>query len=249
MPHTPNPFAPVESTSKPRRRDPKNTRERLVRAALDLFTTQGYHASTTPQVARRAGVAEGTIYRHFTSKEQLLNEIYRGAVRMFTQIVEQTPARSSCRDRMTDVADQWCEVASQDPPLVKLVFVTPPTGLLDEKSREAYEQMRVQLEKVVASGKASNEIRAGPAYLWTDVWLQLIRLLGRRRRSGEDPRNLPSRVGSGAQGGTIVTPRGFSPLPPATSLSTARHSPQACNLDIGPICLICKTDFRTRNAR
>jgi AcrR family transcriptional regulator len=122
-------------------------------------------------------VAEGTIYRHFTSKEQLLNEIYRGAVRMFTQIVEQTPARSSCRDRMNDVADQWCEVASHDPPLVKLVFVSPPTGLLDEKSREAYEQMRVQLEKVVASGKASNEIRAGPAYLWTDVWLQLIRLM------------------------------------------------------------------------
>jgi len=177
MPHTPKPFAPVETTSKPRRRDPKNTRERLVRAALDLFTTKGYHASTTPQVARRAGVAEGTIYRHFTSKEQLLNEIYRGAVRMFTLIVEQTPARSSCRDRMTDIADQWCEVASQDPPLAKLVLVSPPTGLLDEKSREAYEQMRVQLEKVVASGKASNEIRPGPAYLWTDVWLQLIRLM------------------------------------------------------------------------
>jgi AcrR family transcriptional regulator len=177
MPHTPNPFAPVESTSKPRRRDPKNTRERLVRAALDLFTTQGYHASTTPQVAHRAGVAEGTIYRHFTSKEQLLNEIYRGAVRMFTQVVEQTPARTSCRDRMNDVADRWGEVAVQDPPLVKLVFVSPPTGLLDEKSREAYEQMRVELEKVVASGKASNEIRPGPAYLWTDVWLQLVRLM------------------------------------------------------------------------
>jgi len=177
MPHAPSPFAPVESTSKPRRRDPKNTRERLVRAALDLFTTQGYHASTTPQVARKAGVAEGTIYRHFTSKEQLLNEIYRGAVRVFTQVVEQTPARSSCRERMTDVADQWGDVAAQDPPLVKLVFVSPPTGLLDEKSREAYEQMRVQLERVVPSGKASDEIRAGPAYLWTDVWLQLVRLM------------------------------------------------------------------------
>ncbi len=47
----------AETSTKPRRRDPKNTRERLVRAALDLFTTQGYHASTTPQVARRAGVA------------------------------------------------------------------------------------------------------------------------------------------------------------------------------------------------
>ncbi len=87
MSHPPSPVGSAETPAKPRRRDPKNTRERLVRAALDLFTTQGYHASTTPQVARRAGVAEGTIYRHFTSKEQLLNEIYRGAARMFTEII------------------------------------------------------------------------------------------------------------------------------------------------------------------
>ncbi len=167
----------AETSTKPRRRDPKNTRERLVRAALDLFTTQGYHASTTPQVARRAGVAEGTIYRHFTSKEQLLNEIYRGAVRMFTQIVEQTPARSTCRTRMNESADRWGQVAADDPPLVKLVFVSPPAGLLDERSREAFEQLRVELEKVVASGKAAGEIRPGPAYLWTDVWLQLVRLM------------------------------------------------------------------------
>ncbi len=148
-----------------------------MRAALDLFTTQGYHASTTPQVARRAGVAEGTIYRHFTSKEQLLNEIYRGAVRMFTQIIERTPAGSSCRTRMNEIADGWGQVAHDDPPLVKLVFVSPTAGLLDDKSRETFEQMRAELEKVVASGKAGGEIRPGPAYLWTDVWLQLVRLM------------------------------------------------------------------------
>ncbi len=177
MSHPPSPVGSAETPAKPRRRDPKNTRERLVRAALDLFTTQGYHASTTPQVARRAGVAEGTIYRHFTSKEQLLNEIYRGAARMFTQIVEQTPAGSPCRTRMNKIADGWAQVAVADPPLVKLVFVSPPTGLLDEKSRESFEQLRVELEKVVASGKAGGEIRPGPAYLWTDVWLQLVRLM------------------------------------------------------------------------
>ncbi len=81
---------------------------------------------------------------------------------------------------MKDVADRWGEVAAQDPPLAKLVFVSPPLSLLDEKSREVYEQMRFELEKVVASGKASNEIRPGPAYLWTDVWLQLVRLMVER---------------------------------------------------------------------
>ena len=50
------------------RRDGEATRQRLLRAALELFTTTGFRATTTPQIAERAGVDEGTIYRHFSSK-------------------------------------------------------------------------------------------------------------------------------------------------------------------------------------
>jgi AcrR family transcriptional regulator len=71
----------VRGAGPSRRRDAKRTRERLVQAALELFTTQGYQASTTPRIAARAGIAEGTIYRHFAGKEDLLNEIYRAAMR------------------------------------------------------------------------------------------------------------------------------------------------------------------------
>ena len=184
MPHTTKPTGRPTATAKPRRRDPKSTRERLVRAALELFTSQGYHASTTPQVARQAGVAEGTIYRHFTSKEQLLNEIYRGAVRLFTQKVKDVPGAIACRDRLAQVADRWGEVAAGDPALVKLVFSAPPSALLDDQSRNLHEEMRAELEKVVAAGKASGEIRPGPAYLWTDIWMQLVALMLKRVASG-----------------------------------------------------------------
>lgn len=155
-----------------------------MRAALELFTSQGYHASTTPQVARRAGVAEGTIYRHFTSKEQLLNEIYRGAVRLFTQSIKDVPSAMECRQRLTRVADRWGEVASDDPALVKLVFSAPPRALLDDQSRNVHAEMRAELEKVVASGKAAGEIRPGPAYLWTDIWMQLVALMLERVAAG-----------------------------------------------------------------
>ena len=53
------------------------TRDRLLEAARELFTTLGYHATTTPILAKRAGVAEGTIYRHFPSKQALLNAAYQ----------------------------------------------------------------------------------------------------------------------------------------------------------------------------
>src|SRR5256885_14772996 len=81
--------APLDS---PAMRQADLTRQRLGRAALGLFTTQGYHDTTTPQLAKRAGIAEGTIYRHFTSKQHLLNELYRAAARWATQHVREAEA-------------------------------------------------------------------------------------------------------------------------------------------------------------
>lgn len=47
-------------------------RERLVVAAVDLFTDQGYDATTVAQIAERAGVTKSTFFRHFSDKRELL---------------------------------------------------------------------------------------------------------------------------------------------------------------------------------
>jgi AcrR family transcriptional regulator len=47
-------------------------RERLVIAAVDLFTEQGYDATTVAQIAERAGVTRSTFFRHFPDKRELL---------------------------------------------------------------------------------------------------------------------------------------------------------------------------------
>jgi AcrR family transcriptional regulator len=49
-----------------------NTRERLVQAALDLFTEQGYDATTVNEIAERAGVTKMTFFRHFPDKREVL---------------------------------------------------------------------------------------------------------------------------------------------------------------------------------
>lgn len=54
----------------PRSSEP--TRERLVEAAIDLFTAYGYAATTVDQIAQRAGVSPRTFFRHFPDKEEVL---------------------------------------------------------------------------------------------------------------------------------------------------------------------------------
>lgn len=49
-----------------------NARERLVIAAVDLFTEQGYDQTTVAEIAARAGVTKSTFFRHFPDKRELL---------------------------------------------------------------------------------------------------------------------------------------------------------------------------------
>lgn len=51
--------------------------EAILAAALDLFVERGFHGTSVPSVADKAGVASGTIYHYFDSKEALVNALYR----------------------------------------------------------------------------------------------------------------------------------------------------------------------------
>ena len=53
------------------------TRRRILDAALPLFVQHGFVGTPVPAIAEAAGIAAGTIYRSFPSKEALVNELYR----------------------------------------------------------------------------------------------------------------------------------------------------------------------------
>lgn len=57
---------------------PPDTKGRLLRAAIGIAAERGLEAATTAAIAEAAGVAEGTLYRHFESKQALLIAAYRG---------------------------------------------------------------------------------------------------------------------------------------------------------------------------
>jgi len=214
------PGGPDAKTPTGRRRDPKGTRDRLVRAALELFTTQGYHASTTPEIAAKAGVAEGTIYRHFASKEQLLNEIYRAGVRVFTTTIRDTPSALPCAERLERIATGWREVAIKNPHVVRLVFVSRVRSLLDPRSRDAAKELRDEVEKLIASGKAGGLVRPGAVEVWADVWLQVVGLMLERVANKEwTPDQAASRLAVESAWAAIAAASAISapsPTPPPT---------------------------------
>lgn len=64
----------------------------LIRAAVALFVAHGIEATTTKQIAETAGVAEGTIYRHFKGKEDLAFKVFVSHMEAFTTELDRAAA-------------------------------------------------------------------------------------------------------------------------------------------------------------
>ncbi len=61
------------------------TRYRLLKAAIEVFSTEGYVGATTREIANLADVSEVTLFRHFQSKEQLLRAVAQHITALLTE--------------------------------------------------------------------------------------------------------------------------------------------------------------------
>lgn len=100
------------------------TRRRLLESGTELFARRGLHATTTTQVAARAGVAAGTFYLHFPDKHALFREIVfrafdalRGRLARATQRAGADPV-AIVRAR----AEELLEFAAENRSLVRVLF-------------------------------------------------------------------------------------------------------------------------------
>ncbi len=84
-----------------RERNKEATRQRIVAAALRLFGTKGFDATTTKEIAQRARVAEGTVFNYFNTKEDI-------ALHFFEQEVEHAMAavRKNARLRQAPLEEK-----------------------------------------------------------------------------------------------------------------------------------------------
>lgn len=67
------------------------TRERLERAALELFTEAGFDETTVPQITARAGLTTRTFFRHFTDKREVLFAAEQGLPDLVASLMAQAP--------------------------------------------------------------------------------------------------------------------------------------------------------------
>ncbi|MEA3162989.1 MAG: hypothetical protein QOE88_807 [Verrucomicrobiota bacterium] len=80
------------------------TRERLLDAAAQTFSTDGLRGATTREIARKAGVNEVTLFRHFKSKEQLLRAVLLRGLAAEVAIMDQ---HSSWKENLRESMEKY----------------------------------------------------------------------------------------------------------------------------------------------
>jgi AcrR family transcriptional regulator len=83
------------------------TQERILRAAMELFATRGYHRTSTSQIAQRAGVSRASIFWHFSDKATLFDATARHFLVPFRRALGRGRALPSARARILHQVDAY----------------------------------------------------------------------------------------------------------------------------------------------
>jgi AcrR family transcriptional regulator len=144
-------------------------REAIIEAALDEFIARGYAATRLDDVARRAGVAKGTIYLHFKDKEALFQELIRTAlVPLIGLLAAPPPAGGSVRAALEGFAQTFARevVTTRRGDIVRLIIAEGARfpSVADFYYREVVARgmagMRALIELAIARGEIRNEALA-----------------------------------------------------------------------------------------
>ncbi|WP_007024006.1 TetR/AcrR family transcriptional regulator [Saccharomonospora iraqiensis] len=99
------------------------TRDKLIDAAIEVATENGYEGAGVREVAARAGVSAATAYQHVSSKDQLLIEALLAlGDRVSASVESRIPPGSGPAERLTDVFGRVLRQAAQKPLLYRALF-------------------------------------------------------------------------------------------------------------------------------
>jgi AcrR family transcriptional regulator len=137
-------------------------RERIVTAARELIAHGGYAEASVAAVAERAGVATGTVYRHFPSKAELFAEVFRVAsqheVDAVVAAAEETDGSAS--ERIAAAVEAFARRALRGRRLAWALIAEPVDPAVEAERLVFRRAYRDAFASVVGSGVAAGELPA-----------------------------------------------------------------------------------------
>jgi len=144
---------------------------RILEAAVKVFADQGFFQSTISQIAREAGVADGTIYLYFKNKEDILVQFFSFKTRqVFTRFREEVNGADNAVDKLRKLIRRHLEEFQNDRnmAMVYQVETHQNSRLIEEQIREMSKMYLDIVSEIVEQGQEERVIRR-------DLYLGLVK--------------------------------------------------------------------------
>jgi AcrR family transcriptional regulator len=150
------PYRPTERTEARRAQN----RERIVAAALEQLREGGYASMGVQAIAARAGVATGSVYRHFDSKAELAAEVFRRAAAPELAAVDHATADDgrSARERVAAAAETFARRALAGPTQAYALLAEPVDPAVEAERLAFRRGYRAVFARTIEQGVERGEL-------------------------------------------------------------------------------------------
>ena len=136
-----------------------DTRERIVAAALAQVAEGGYASASVQAVAARAGVATGSVYRHFPSKAELFGEVFRRQARQELDVLEEIARRDTpALERLAEATEVLARRALASPTLAYAQIAEPVEQEVEAERLVLRRGYRDAFARILRDGVESGEL-------------------------------------------------------------------------------------------
>jgi AcrR family transcriptional regulator len=137
-----------------------STRDRLLQAARELIEEGGYGTASVIAIAQRAGLAAGTLYRHFGSKEELFVEVFRSVCDREVHAMQSAASANggSHVEKIEVVFATFAERALRSRRLAWALLAEPVDPLVDAERLAYRERYAALVAEVLRAAIASGEL-------------------------------------------------------------------------------------------
>jgi AcrR family transcriptional regulator len=135
-------------------------REAIMSAALACFARNGYDATRIRDISQAAGVSDGALYRHFTSKEVLGRELHMQAISTLTAELAAREQAESPADALREIAFRVLALYRERPDAFVFALVQAPPSAAGSMPADPDLPVDV-LARIIKRGQVSGDVRAG----------------------------------------------------------------------------------------
>jgi TetR/AcrR family transcriptional regulator, fatty acid metabolism regulator protein len=141
----------------------RDKRERILRAAIKVFARKGFYATRVSEIAKAAGVADGTIYLYFKNKDDVLVSIFEDRIGILNRVMREEAAKApTSEDRIRRVVELQLGLLEDQRDLAEVITVNlrQSSRLLKQYAAPLFSEYLDIIAGIIGEGQKDGTLRA-----------------------------------------------------------------------------------------